>query len=150
MDQTAQQIEEHITQTRDDLGSNLEELEQKVKSVTDWKQHFKSKPLTMLGVAFGGGILLATMAGRPNTRTTGRSAFSRDMTSADNAKPIGNRERVVDTWDNIKSALVGVAATRFTDFVGEIVPGFQDHFKRTSERSQGRHGLHGEMVETRQ
>ena len=57
MGQTTEQIEAHIEHTRDDLGSNLHELEAKVKSITDWKHHFQSKPMTMLGVAFGGGIL---------------------------------------------------------------------------------------------
>ena len=61
MGQTTRQIEAHIEDTREDLGANLNELEQKVKSVTDWKQQFRSNPMTMLGVAFGGGILLATM-----------------------------------------------------------------------------------------
>ena len=44
-----------------EIGSNLHELEHKVRSVTDWKQHFQSNPMTMLGVALCGGILLATM-----------------------------------------------------------------------------------------
>jgi Protein of unknown function (DUF3618) len=55
MGQTTNQIEAHIEDTREHLGSNLHELEQKVKSVTDWKQHFQTNPITMLGVAFGGG-----------------------------------------------------------------------------------------------
>jgi hypothetical protein len=63
MGQTTHQIEAHIEDTRKDLGSNLRELERKVRSVTDWKQHFQSNPMTMLGVAFGGGLLLATMLG---------------------------------------------------------------------------------------
>ena len=51
MGQTTHQIEAHIEDTREDLGSNLHELELKVKSVTDWKQHFRTNPMTMLGVA---------------------------------------------------------------------------------------------------
>lgn len=35
------------------------------------------------------------------------------------------------TWDNIKGALIGVAATRFKDFVGEIVPGFHEQLRKT-------------------
>ena len=63
MGQTTHEIEAHIQDTRENLGTNLDELERKVKGVTDWKQHFKTKPMTMLGVAFGGGILLATTLG---------------------------------------------------------------------------------------
>jgi hypothetical protein len=58
---------------RDNLGSNLNELERKVKSVTDWRQHFQSSPMTMIGVAFGGGILLATMMGGRRSRRSERS-----------------------------------------------------------------------------
>ena len=68
MGQATSQIEAHIEDTRADLGSNLQELEQKVKSVTDWKQHFQKNPMTLLGVAFGGGILLATMLGGGKSR----------------------------------------------------------------------------------
>ena len=63
MGEATNEIEAHIENTRANLGSNLQELEKKVKSVTDWKQHFQNSPMTMVGVAFGGGILLATMLG---------------------------------------------------------------------------------------
>jgi hypothetical protein len=59
MGQTADQIELHISQTREDLGSNLDELEWKVKSVTNWNRYFQRNPTAMLSVAFGVGILAA-------------------------------------------------------------------------------------------
>ena len=68
MGETTHQIEAHIADTREKLGNNVRELERKVKSVTDWKQHVRTSPITMLGVAFGGGILAATMVGRSKTR----------------------------------------------------------------------------------
>jgi ABC-type Zn2+ transport system substrate-binding protein/surface adhesin len=37
MGETKDQIENQIEDAREDLGSNLQELERKVKSVTDWK-----------------------------------------------------------------------------------------------------------------
>ena len=64
MGQTTHQIAAHIENTRDDLGSNLQELEQRVKSVTDWKEQFRARPMTMLGLAFGSGVVLATAMGR--------------------------------------------------------------------------------------
>jgi hypothetical protein len=63
MDQTANQIEAHIEDTREHLGANLQELEQKVKSVTDWRRRFRDNPMPMLGGAFGGGVLLALLGG---------------------------------------------------------------------------------------
>jgi hypothetical protein len=31
----------------------------------------------------------------------------------------------------VKGALIGVAATRFKDFVGELIPGFHEQFRQT-------------------
>jgi hypothetical protein len=63
MGETTSQIEAHIEDIRKDLGANLQEVEDRVKSATDWRQHFQARPMTMLGIAFGGGVLLATMLG---------------------------------------------------------------------------------------
>ena len=87
MGQTTSEIEAHIEHTREDLGSNLHELERKVKSVTDWKQQFQTKPMTMLGVAFGGGVLLATMLGGRKHRRGERSFSSRMRKNSQNRLP---------------------------------------------------------------
>ena len=129
MGQTTDQIERHIEHTRGALGSNLQELEHKVQSVTDWKQHFQSNPLTMLGVAFGGGILLATMMGSKH-----KHGSHPDTDSAPHSGTDLQKNKAMETWDNIKGGLIGVAATRFKDFVGEIVPGFQEHFQQTEDK----------------
>jgi hypothetical protein len=69
MGQTTDQIETDIHKTREDLRSNFVELENKVKSVTDWKRHFRNNPGTMVAAAFGAGALLATMSrGRKHAR----------------------------------------------------------------------------------
>jgi hypothetical protein len=120
--QTTYQIENDIERTKDDLGANIHELEQKVKEITDWRYHYQNHPMTLLGAAFGGGILLATMFGG-----TGRRRFSASETQPAyrSGRP---KQKAVETWDHIKDALVGVAAARVTDFVGELVPGFRDEF----------------------
>ena len=120
MGQTTHQIEAHIEDTREDLGSNLHELEQKVKSVTDWKQHFRTSPMTMLG-------------GRKNRLVERR--FSSDATEP-HAGTDHQKHKALETWDNIKGALIGVAATRFKDLVGEVVPGFHEQFQRTEEKAR--------------
>jgi hypothetical protein len=138
MGQTTHQIEAHIEDTREDLGSNLHELEQKVKSVTDWKQHFRTNPMTMLGVAFGGGILLATMLGGRKNRRGERGFPSHATGSEPHAGTEQQKHKALETWDNIKGALIGVAATRFKDFVGEIVPGFQEQFQGAEEKAKAK------------
>jgi len=50
------------------LGSNLQELETRVKQATDWREQFRKNPMAMLGIAFGGGILLSTVGRRKQKR----------------------------------------------------------------------------------
>jgi hypothetical protein len=60
MGQTASQIENDIDNKRKNLGSNLQELESRIKSATAWRHQFRNRPLALLGMAFGGGVLLAS------------------------------------------------------------------------------------------
>jgi hypothetical protein len=136
MGQTTNQIAAHIEDTCEDLGSNLRELEQKVKSVTDWKQHFQNSPLTMVGVAFGGGIVLASMVGGRRRPRQGRSS-SLTTGAEPHAGTDHQKDQALETWDNIKGALIGVAATRFKDFVAEVIPGFQEQYQRTEVNAAG-------------
>jgi hypothetical protein len=122
MDKATNKIESQIDRTRDELGANLQELEHKVKQIGDWRHHFGNHPMTLLGVAFGGGVLLATMLGR--------SGRARSETSPSSPR----KQKALDTWDHIQDALIGVAAARVTDFVGDLVPGFAEEF-RNKKRS---------------
>jgi hypothetical protein len=128
MGETTDQIESYIESKRGDLGSNLQELEQKVKSVTDWRQRFQKNPMTMIAVAFGGGVLLASvLGGRSRNRHVG-------VASEPHSPHAGTDQmahKALETWDNIKGALIGVAATRFKDFVGEVIPGFHEQLRNT-------------------
>jgi hypothetical protein len=64
MDETTDQIESRIDQTREDLKSNLEELESRMKAVTDWRTHVGRHPLPMIIAALLGGVVLSTLIGR--------------------------------------------------------------------------------------
>ncbi|MBV9769677.1 MAG: DUF3618 domain-containing protein [Bryobacterales bacterium] len=132
MGKTAEQIETHIERTRADLGSNIQDLEHKVKSATDWKQHFQDKPMIMLGLALGGGVLLGTMLGNGKRRRSFPPAMENHTPHAGTDR---QKHAALETWDNIKGALIGVAATRFKEFVGEVVPGFTEQFERTQHQS---------------
>jgi hypothetical protein len=136
MGQTTHQIEAHIENTRENLGSNLHELERKVKSVTDWRQHFRNNPMTMLGVAFGGGIMLGTMMGGRKSRRGNRDFSNHTGGSEPHAGTDHQKHQALETWDNIKGALIGVVATRFRDFVGEFVPGFHEQYQKTEEKAK--------------
>lgn len=130
MDKTTDQIESDIERKRHELGANLHELEHKVKQIGDWRHHFHNHPVTLLGAAFGGGVLVATMLGRSRRDTSTSSAGS------------PRKQKALDTWDHIKDALIGVAATRVTDFVGELVPGFAEEFRTRTRSSESSTAVH--------
>lgn len=131
MGETTNQIEGYIETKREVLGSNLAELEDKVKSITDWREQFRRNPMAMVGVAFGGGVLLASMLGGKPRHQSNRRLVDAAIPHAGNAGADRQADKALETWDTIKGALIGVAATRFKDFVGEIIPGFDEQFRKT-------------------
>jgi hypothetical protein len=64
MGKTTDEIVNDIDQTRGDLKSNLEELENRLKAVTDWRVQVSRHPGAMVAVAALGGALLSLMAGK--------------------------------------------------------------------------------------
>jgi hypothetical protein len=95
MGQTTDQIEADIQGRRDSLRSNFDELENKVKSVTDWRQREL----------------------RPSPSPLRKATDQRKGVA-------------LQTWGRIKSALIGLAATRITRFFEEMLPGFEEQLKK--------------------
>ena len=136
MGETAYQIESHIEQTRHDLGANLNELEEKVKSVTDWKQHFQTMPMTMIGIALGGGMLLAAMTGGQKRRR-GERAPTNTPPQTESRFPGGAMKQGSNqTFEHVKDALAGVAAIRLKDFVEGLLPGFRDQYQLAEDKAK--------------
>lgn len=139
MGQRTDQIENQIENKREDLKSNLQELETRVKTATDWRHYFVEHTGTMIAAAFGGGVLLASMlGGRSN-----RALLSQAGGSSEPARPwrTGTKHEVLQNLDSIKSALVGAAATKFKGILGEVVPGFTEHLAK-AEADRGRESTH--------
>ena len=134
MGQTSDQIETHIESKREDLKSNLQELEGRVKSATDWRHYFSQNPAMMVAAAFGGGVLLSALMRKRRTSEPSSSVPS----SIDAARSVQTRtnHEVLDKLDAIKSALVGVAATKFKGILSEVVPQFSEHLVQ-AERQRG-------------
>jgi hypothetical protein len=149
MGETSDQIERHIQETRNDLGDNFSELEEKVKMAVDWRAQFEERPGTMLAIAFGGGVLLSALLPslsstrrrtsdvRRNARPD-RDAMGNFLTS--NTPSEDNASQPLENWDALKGALVGVATSKLSAFVEELLPGFKQEFTkvqtgRTSNRS---------------
>ena len=137
MGENPKQIENHIRRTRNELSDNLSELQEKVKNAIDWRAQFSERPMTMIGIAFGGGVLMSSLLG-------GRSkpaawAIDPGVSSNPNA-PIephsnlttGQKGNHSHVWENIKDALLGIAASRLTQYLDVLVPGFQEQYKKRS------------------
>jgi hypothetical protein len=131
MDETASEIEAHIDRTRERLGSNLRELEDKVDAATDWREHFRGRPHLFLGAAFVGGVMLGS--------ALRRTSPTRERGDVDVRRAVGGngsvRAQAGELWNNIQGALVGVASARIKEYLGELVPDFDEHYRRIEQRA---------------
>ena len=136
MGERSDQITRQIERTRGELGANLNELEHKAKEIIDWRKQVEKKPLTMIGVAFGGGLLLSrlfTGSSRARRRYRARDTWGNGEGTSSGADGPGTRHelnKAADTWDHIKGALLGVAATKVQDFLQAAVPGFHEEYSK--------------------
>jgi hypothetical protein len=108
---TTHQIEAHIDATRQALGSNLHELDARLRAAAHWKQHYRSSPATWLGAAFGGGAVLSAL-------------FSRRGSSHQCCAPLSPPPQPVSAppaWSHLKSALLATAATGLLRYASEIL-----------------------------
>ena len=82
MGERTDQIEHQINRTRGELNENFSELEQKVKSAFDWRTQFEERPMTLLAIAFGGGLLAsAILPSRGSRRKRHREQQAEDSVS---------------------------------------------------------------------
>ena len=127
MDQTVDQIEAHIDRTRARLGSNVRELEEKVDAATDWQAQFRARPYAMLGAACLGGVLLAaTLHSRRSHRIVPvQAALGRGFDP---------RRQIGELWDDVATALLGVASTNVQRYIADLVPDFDEHYARAAQQ----------------
>ncbi len=130
MDQTANEIEAQIDRTRERLGSNLRELENRVDAATDWREHFRERPHLFLGAAFVGGVMLGTALRRTSPTPERPDVEVRRAVGGNGAV----QAQAWELWNNVQEALVGVASARIKAYIGELVPGFDEHYHRAEQR----------------
>ena len=133
MGETISQIEQDLEAERYQLNRNLNELETKARQMTDWKHYYRNHPGQLLGAALAGGVVLGIIAGgKPS------SSNSRHLSSApDNGMPKPRNRalaRLENDWQHISDALMGVASAKVMEFVGNLIPGFNDHIHRDTRQ----------------
>ena len=148
MGDTSDQIERHIRETRNDLSDNFDELQEKVRTAVDWRAQFEERPMTMMALAFGGGILLSALL--PSRRSSTRRSsvrganvssdrYTSDLSFKSRNEYKDNASSTLETWDAVKGALVGVATTKLSGFIEDLLPGFTQEFtKAQGEKNSDR------------
>lgn len=119
------QIALHIHQQRRELDANIHALTDRAKCAVDWRAQFELRPMTMLGIAFGGGAVLSLFAGGSRR---GASAAPDALALPASAFATTSRR-----WENVRSALLGVAAARLAGAMERVLPGFEKELKKSVE-----------------
>jgi hypothetical protein len=128
MDKAADKIEAHIDRTRERLGSNLRELEHKVDAATDWRAQFRARPHLFLGGAIAGGALLAAVL-RPKSSQHVFDSSNESQRGLVSRNGVNAQEQALALWNDIKGALIAVAAMRVTQYISDLIPGFEEHYR---------------------
>jgi hypothetical protein len=127
------QIEEEIRAERANLGRNLDELKTQARALTDWRTHYRNHTGPTLGIAFGGGLMLAFLTSRPSRVHHEPDAPRPRHVDFGALKALGDspraRPQVGEAWEQILEALIGVAAAKAIDWIGKAVPGFRDEYE---------------------
>jgi hypothetical protein len=125
MGQATDRIEEQIDYERRMLRSNLEELEDRVRSLVDWRRQLRSNPGMMLGIALAGGLLIGLIAGGGRARALPAHDYPRAGEPAGPASDY-RRRQISLAWRGIESALLGVAAAKLKDTLAHALLGRSD------------------------
>ncbi|GAC1666785.1 MAG: hypothetical protein NVS9B4_22530 [Candidatus Acidiferrum sp.] len=156
MGETSNEIERHIRDTREDLSENFSELEEKVRTAVDWRAQFEERPGTMLALAFGGGLLLSALFPSGRSSRNDWTSESRWRTGPDRDASYGSgsasgvgfegtsnaaatsekMRKASETWEALKVAAVGMATTKLSEFVEDLIPGFRQEFTK-AQASKG-------------
>jgi len=143
--ESTNQIEREIMAERRQLGRNLSELEVKAQQLGDWRTYYRRHPTLLVGLALGGGLALSALVGRRAASRDDVLPTASDRVSA----PVGRaRRHAQDTWEMVSEVLLGLAAGKVMQFVGDVVPGFADELNRRHSGSVYGQPISGSRVTT--
>ena len=147
MGEQSNDLERHIEDRRNRLNENISELERKAKDALDWRVQVEQRPGTMIGLAFGAGILLSAVLGGTRSSTSRKATTTRDARGA--SVPQTERstaQSMLDTayegsalaraWDNITGAVLGVAVSKVESLLEDLLPGIADQYHKAEARNK--------------
>lgn len=142
-------IESRVRDTTDQVQHKVEDVQQKVKDATDWRTQFEHRPMLGVALAFGGGVLLASMmgggdnGGRRQPYSGGYQYQPQQFQSYSDGRQGGTeigRQHASSTFENVKGALMGVAAAQVKSMLSQNLPGFDDEYRQVESEREGRSG----------
>jgi hypothetical protein len=122
--QGSDEIKQHIDQERQRLGSNIREIESRVKRSTDWHTAFEKNPWMLLGATAAAGLILSAFIGGSSSSSMQEAPLRPNTVSSK------HMEQISGTLDNIVGALVGLGTSKVNEFIGDAVPGFAEHYQK--------------------
>jgi hypothetical protein len=148
MPQEPAEIRARIKAEGEQLKENFEEIQNRVKEALDWKIWYRNNTALALGGAAAGGLFLALLLGRgkPSEPEFGEYFVGMDETDVDDegsvsrssTRPAGSQPKSVSRLhqmaDNTMSAVLGLAADKFQDFMAKTLPGFREHYANAQRR----------------
>jgi hypothetical protein len=145
MGEKSDQIERYIEEQRDELGDNIAQLQGKVKGTFDWRVQFEHRPMTMIGIALGGGVLLSSLLGGRSHSKRSRKRLHKGRTPPNDiqfpdpqngtaAAQVENKSS--DAWRNIKVAMAGVAGAKFGTILDSFLPGFSKEYDKARKSGE--------------
>jgi len=136
MGETADKIESYIDEHREHLGSNLRELEGKVKSATNWRTQVGKHTGLALGLAVGTGALLASLTGPSMRNRRPRQVaaeFQQEAATLESSLPERRPSQILGHVNHMKSALIDVAAAGLVNYVDQLIPGFKQQIEKRTQ-----------------
>lgn len=148
MEDNLEGIEARFHDVQHQVQDKVEEVQGKVKDATDWRAQFDRRPMVGLAVAFGGGVLLASMMGGGDDRRSNGGYYGgyqqpQSFSGAQGGGMDVGKQHMSSTFDNVKGALMGVAAAQLKNVLSDTLPGFSDEYRqveqenRSSQQSSG-------------
>lgn len=139
-------IESRVRDTTDQVQHKVEDVQQKVKDATDIRGQFERRPMLGVAVAFGGGVLLGTMMGGGGNGGNRQSYSGGYQYQPQQFQSYGDRsqggtdigrQHASSTFENVKGALMGVAAAQVKSMLSQNLPGFDDEYRQVESEREG-------------
>jgi hypothetical protein len=136
-----QKLQARIEAEGNNLKQNLEEFEDRVKNILDWKVWYRHNTALAIGGAAAGGILLAFLLPKSDSHEDAALESGEfDQMSAVDIGPTRIRpareSRLHNVLDNSMAAILGVVGDQVQHFMSRAIPGFREHYT-AAERRRG-------------